>query len=62
MYAGAAYVTELVGANKLPKTKKEAWWKRRFEEKLMELSRHLDSRKDILKRNINIGWKEDIIL
>ena len=25
MYAGAAYVTELVGANKLPKTKKEPW-------------------------------------
>ena len=25
MYAGAAYATELVGANKLPKTKKEPW-------------------------------------
>ena len=34
MYAAAAYVTELVGANKLPKTKKEPWWKRRLEGKL----------------------------
>ena len=34
MHAAAAYVTELVGANKLPKTKKEPWWKRRLEGKL----------------------------
>ena len=31
MYAAAAYVSELVGANKLPKTKKEPWWKRQLE-------------------------------
>ena len=34
MHAAAPYVTELVGANKLPKTKKEPWWKRRLEGKL----------------------------
>ena len=34
MHAAAAYVTEWVGANKLPKTKKEPWWKRRLEGKL----------------------------
>ena len=34
MYAAAAYVSELVGVNKLPKTKKEPWWKSRLEEKL----------------------------
>ena len=37
MYAAAAYVFELVGANKLPKTKKEPWWKRRLEGKLKDL-------------------------
>ena len=42
MYAAAAYVSELVGANKLPKTKKEPRWKRQFEGKLKELSRGLD--------------------
>ena len=31
IYAAAAYVTELVGTNNLPKTKKEPWWKRRLE-------------------------------
>ena len=53
MYAAAAYVTELVGANKLPKTKKEPWWKRRLEGKLKELSRDLDFVNNLLeKRNI----------
>ena len=37
MYADVAYVFELVGANKLPKTKKEPWWKRRLEGKLKDL-------------------------
>ena len=66
MYAAAAYITELVGANKLPRTKKEPWWKRRLEGKLKELSQDLDfvkiySSKKILSRNIKIGWKEDAI-
>ena len=30
-YAAAAYVSELVGAYKLPNTKKERWWKRQRE-------------------------------
>ena len=38
MYAAAAYVTELVGANKLSKTKKEPWWKGQSEGKLKKLS------------------------
>ena len=38
MYAAAAYVTELVGANKLSKTKKEFWRKGQSEEKLKKLS------------------------
>ena len=42
MYAAAAYASELVGANKLPKTKKEPRWKRRLEGKLKEFSRDLD--------------------
>ena len=37
MYAAAAYVTELVGVNKLPNTKKEPWWQRQLEGKLKEL-------------------------
>ena len=51
MYAAAAYVTELVGANKLPKTKKEPWWKRRLEEKLMELSQDLDFVNNLLEKS-----------
>ena len=43
MYAAAAYITELVGANKLPRAKKEPWWKRRLEGKLKELSQDLDN-------------------
>ena len=31
MYIVAAYNSELVWANKLPKTKKEPWWKRWLE-------------------------------
>ena len=60
MYAAAAYVTELVGANKLPKTKKELWWKRRLEGKLKELSRDLDFVNNLLeKRNITKKHKDD---
>ena len=60
MYAAAAYVTELVGANKLPKTKKEPWWKRRLEGKLKELSRDLDFVNNLLeKRNITKKHKDD---
>ena len=68
MYAAAAaYITELVGANKLPRAKKEPWWKRRLEGKLKELSQDLDFVKNLLEqkkklsRNIKIGWKEDAI-
>ena len=61
MYAAAAYVTELVGANKLPKTKKELWWKRRLEGKLKELSRDLDFVNNLLeKRNIKKKHKDTI--
>ena len=59
MYAAAAYVTELVGANKLPKTKKEPLWKRRLEGKLKELSRDLDFVNNLLeKRNIKKKHKD----
>ena len=59
MYAAAAYVTELVGANKLPKTKKEPWWKRRLEGKLKELSRDLDFVNNLLeKRNMKKKHKD----
>ena len=47
MYAAAA---ELVGANKLPNTKQEPWWKRRLEGKFKELSRDLDSVKNLLNK------------
>ena len=50
MYAAAAYITELVGANKLPRTKKEPWWKRRLERKLKELSQDLDFVKNLLEQ------------
>ena len=63
MYAVAAYFSELVGAYKLSKTKKEPWWKRRqLEGKLKELNRDLNYvylRKEILRTNINISWKEN---
>ena len=53
IYAAAAYFSELVGGNKLPKTKKEPWWKRRLEGKLKELSRDLDFVNNLLeKRNV----------
>ena len=53
MYAAAAYVTELVGANKLSKTKKEPWWKGQSEGKLKKLSWDLDFVNNLLdKRNI----------
>ena len=59
MYAAAAYVTELVEANKLPKTKKEPWWKRRLEGKLKELRRDLDFVNNLLeKRNIKKKHKD----
>ena len=50
-------VSELVGANKHPKTKKEPWWKRRSDSKLKELSREVDfvnnllEKKDIKKKH-----------
>ena len=51
------HVTELVGANKLPKTKKEPWWKGRLE--LKELSRDLDFVNNLLeKRNIKKKHKD----
>ena len=51
--AAAAYFSELVGGNKLPKTKKEPWWKRQLEGKLKELSRDLDFVNNLLeKRNV----------
>ena len=53
MYAAAAYVSELVRTNKLPKTKKELWWKRRLEGELKKLSRDLVFLNTLLqKRNI----------
>ena len=59
MYAATAYVSELVRADKLPKTKKEPWWKRRLEEKLKELSRDLDFVNNLLqKRNIKKKHKD----
>ena len=59
MYAAAAYVTELVGVNKLPKTKKEPWRKTRLEGKLKELSRDLDFVNNLLeKRNIKKKHKD----
>ena len=63
-YAAAAYITELVRANKLPKTKKEPMRKRRLEGKLKEFSRDLDfvsslleKRESRLKRAYNIRRK-----
>ena len=63
MYAAAAYVTGLVGANKLPKTKNEPRWKRRLEGMLKELSRDLDFVNNLLeiRRDIMIGSKKGTI-
>ena len=36
MHTAAEYVPELVQTNKLPKTKKEPWWKRQLASKLRE--------------------------
>ena len=59
MYAAAVYVSKLVGANKLPKTKKRSWWKTRLEGKLKELSRDLDFVNNLLeKRNIKEKHKD----
>ena len=53
IYTAAAYFTELVGGNKLTKTKKEPWWKRWLEGKLKELSRDLDFVNNLFeKRNV----------
>ena len=61
MYATAAYVANLVGANKLRKTKKEPWWKRRLKEKLKELGRDSDFVNNLLeKRNIKKKHKDTI--
>ena len=48
----------MVGANELPKTKKETWWKRRLEEKLKELSRDLDFVNNLIKKR-NIKKKHE---
>ena len=56
MFAGAAYVSESVGANKLPKTKKEPWQRRRSEGKLKELNEDLDFTKILLEKR-TIGKK-----
>ena len=59
MYAAAAYVSELVGANKLPKIKKEPWWKRQLERTLEEVSRDLDFANNLLeKKNIKRKHKD----
>ena len=59
MHTAAAYVTELVGANKLPKTKKEPWWKRWLEGKLKEPRRDLDFVNNLLEqRNIKKKHKD----
>ena len=39
MFAAAAYVSELLGTNRLPKTKKK---EKKLEEKFKELNRDLD--------------------
>ena len=49
----------MIGANKLPKTKKEPRCKRRFERKLKELSRDLDFVDNLLeKKNIKKNKKD----
>ena len=59
MYVAAAYVSELVGANKLPETKKEPWWKRRLKGKLKELRRDLNFVNNLFeKRNIKKKHKD----
>ena len=60
-YAAAAYISELVGANKLQKTKKVYWWKRRLEGKLKELSRDLDFVNILLEqRNLKKKHKDRV--
>ena len=39
MYTATTYFSELVGANKIPNTQKEPWWKRWLDRKLKELCR-----------------------
>ena len=59
LIAAAAYVSELVGANQLPKTTKGPWWKRRLEGKLKELSRDLDFMSNLPeKRKIKKKYKD----
>lgn len=65
MHGAAAYASELFGANKIPKTKKEPCWKRRLDRKLQELNRDLDflnillekRRNETFSKNVKIGWK-----
>ena len=60
MDASAAYFSELVGANKLPKTKKEPWWKRQLEGKLKKLNQDLGFVNILLeKRNIKKKHKDN---
>ena len=48
-YAALAYVYELIGTNKLPKTKREPCWRIWLKGKLNELSRELDFMNNLLE-------------
>ena len=50
IYAGAALVTEMVGANKLKSKQKEPWWKRRLETKVREMNRDLGRINTLLEK------------
>ena len=50
IYIVAAYNSELVWGNKLPKTKKEPWWNRWLERKLKEFNQDLDFINILLKQ------------
>ena len=58
IYIVAAYNSELVWGNKLPKTKKEPWWNRWLERKLKEFNQDLDFINILLKqRNKKMKYK-----
>ena len=53
------FFSELVRPNKLPRTKRELWGKRKLERKLKELNRHLNYVNILLeKRNIKNKHKD----
>ena len=58
-YAAAAYVSELVGAYKLPNTKKERWWKRQLEGKLKQLNRDVNFVNILLEKRNNKNKHKD---